>query len=85
MTTLLPISEFRESIIQSLLINDVLCISGGTGSGKSTMVPQYIALYSLERKERITVLVSQPRRVAAVEIANRISSQIGGDLGQRVH
>ena len=83
--TILPIEEFRESIVESLSINNVLCISGGTGSGKSTMVPQYIVLHSLERQERVRVLVSQPRRVAAIEIANRISSQIGADLGERVH
>ncbi len=48
------------------------------------MVPQFLVLDALERSERVKVIVTQPRRVAAVALANRISRQIGGDLGSKV-
>ncbi len=48
------------------------------------MVPQFLVLDALERNEQVKVMVTQPRRVAAVALARRISRQIGGDLGSKV-
>ena len=80
----LPISEFRKSILHSIKNHQVTCISGDTGCGKSTMVPQFIVLDAVERSKRVRVIVTQPRRVAAVSLANRISRQLGEDLGSQV-
>lgn len=81
---MLPIIEFRDEILQSIARHRVTCITGETGCGKSSMVPQFIVLDAADRGKRVRVLLTQPRRVAAVTLARRISRQLGDDLGSQV-
>jgi HrpA-like RNA helicase len=80
----LPIDDFRNEILRSIETNRITCITGETGCGKSSMVPQFIVADSAGRGQRVHVIMTQPRRVAAVTLARRISRQIGSDLGSRV-
>ena len=75
----LPIYLHREKIVDYITRNQVTVVIGETGSGKSTQIPQFLA--PLNRKR---LAVTQPRRVAAVSLAARVSEEYGCVLGQEV-
>ncbi|MDB5187441.1 MAG: hypothetical protein JWM07_913 [Candidatus Saccharibacteria bacterium] len=66
----LPIDAYKGLIQETVLNNRLTIIVGETGSGKSTQVPQY--LYELD----FEVDQTQPRRIAASEVAERIGDEI---------
>ncbi|KAG0002207.1 ATP-dependent RNA helicase dhx29 [Entomortierella chlamydospora] len=75
----LPIYQFRDQLLQLLENNQVLIVSGETGCGKSTQVPQYLAEHMLEtgRGDQCDIVCTQPRRISAISIANRVSEELG--------
>lgn len=75
----LPVSQMRDEIAQAIETHQVVVVAGETGSGKTTQLPK-IAL-SLGR-ERIAH--TQPRRIAARTIAERIAEETGTELGDLV-
>ena len=61
----LPIFEFKKQIVD-LVNTQLFCIiTGETGSGKSTQISQYVLDADLKKR----VVVTQPRRVAAIQMA----------------
>lgn len=78
----LPISERREEIAAMIDANQVVIICGETGSGKSTQLPK-ICL-DLKRGVYGRIGHTQPRRIAARTLANRISSELGTEPGTSV-
>ncbi|CAF0984305.1 unnamed protein product [Didymodactylos carnosus] len=56
-------------------MNGVTIIQGNTGSGKSTQIPQYILNDCVERGEPCSIVVTQPRRIAAVSLCSHVSSE----------
>ncbi|KAF1743190.1 hypothetical protein MXB_2408, partial [Myxobolus squamalis] len=79
----LPIYKYREQLIEALEEYQVIIIEGETGSGKTTQIPQYLyeAGYT-EGKKKIGC--TQPRRVAAMSVATRVSEEMGTKLGCEV-
>ena len=77
----LPIFSHREEILCLLEKFQVLIIVGQTGSGKTTQIPQYILEAGLSSK---VIACTQPRRVAATSIANRVAEEMGVALGSKV-
>jgi ATP-dependent RNA helicase DHR2 len=74
----LPIWARQQDIKKQLQENDVLVLSGETGSGKSTQLPQFL----LESKWCTKcIAVTQPRRVAAISLARRVAEEMGTPLG----
>ena len=69
--TALPISAKRDEIVEAVRANKIVFVMGETGSGKTTQVPQYLCK-SLQRNGRM-IGVTQPRRVAAVNLATRVA------------
>ena len=76
----LPIYPFKQEILEKIKQNRIIIISGNTGCGKSTQVPQYI-YYSDDKN---SILMTQPRRIAAVSIAKRLSNEMGLKLGNKI-
>ncbi|KAL6428532.1 hypothetical protein ACFW04_007875 [Cataglyphis niger] len=82
----LPIIKFRDEILSKLENNQVLLIQGDTGCGKTTQVPQFI-IDSFARNGNATdcnILVSQPRRISAISLADRIAHERGEEVGDVV-
>lgn len=80
----LPIYEMRRTVIEKIRNNDVLIISSETGSGKTTQIPQYIMDDARQRDEKCRILCTQPRRISAVSVAERVSQERGFTLGSCV-
>jgi HrpA-like RNA helicase len=79
-TVELPILKYRAQILRSIEEQLVVVIQGDTGCGKSTQVPQFI----LQSVDRPRVFVTQPRRIAAITLAERVSKELGCTVGGRV-
>ncbi|OON20287.1 helicase protein, partial [Opisthorchis viverrini] len=79
----LPIYKFREALLQAIADHQVLIIEGETGSGKTTQIPQYLyeAGYCVGGKR---IGCTQPRRVAAMSVAARVSQEMNVKLGGEV-
>ena len=72
----LPISAAHNQIIEAIKESQVVIVSGQTGSGKTTQIPK-MAL-ELGRGGRGKQIVhTQPRRLAARTVAERIASEMG--------
>ena len=82
----LPVLEHRDKILELIRNHRVVIIEGETGCGKSTIVPQLILEDALtsSRSKDCKIIVTQPRRVAALRIAERVASERGETLGQTV-
>lgn len=83
----LPIFEAREALIHEVRTNACLVIVGETGSGKTTQIPQYLVEAGLCAGGSGSgggIAITQPRRVAAVTVAQRVAEEAGCGLGGRV-
>ncbi|XP_037076893.1 ATP-dependent RNA helicase DHX30-like [Pollicipes pollicipes] len=82
----LPIRAWRDEIISAVDRHRVLVIKGETGSGKSTQVPQMLLDAWTERGcgADCNIVVSQPRRLAAVSLARRVAELRGEQLREAV-
>ena len=92
----LPASEIAEEVNDTLELNNILVITAPPGAGKSTLLPLTIwsgskHFLSKDEKEKKTthhdhgkVLMLEPRRLAARQIAERMASIIGEPVGKTV-
>ncbi|MFS2004180.1 ATP-dependent RNA helicase HrpA [Duganella sp. CT11-25] len=78
----LPVSGRRQEIAEALMNNQVIIVSGETGSGKTTQLPK-ICL-ELGRGQKGMIGHTQPRRIAASSTAKRIAQELGSPLGEHV-
>ncbi|KAL7565334.1 hypothetical protein ACA910_014614 [Epithemia clementina (nom. ined.)] len=79
---LLPIYKHKRQIIYSIENYGCLIIVGETGSGKSTQIPQYLHEAGWAQ-HGFQIVCSQPRRLAATSLAQRVAEEMGtrsGDL-----
>mmetsp|Transcript_42798 Transcript_42798/g.167228 ORF Transcript_42798/g.167228 Transcript_42798/m.167228 type:complete len:1162 (-) Transcript_42798:1347-4832(-) len=84
----LPVCEKEDEIMEAVNEEDVIVVTGGTGTGKTTQVPQFLyeAGFGDPKSSdyKGLVAVTQPRRVAAMSCARRVSEELGVDLGDAV-
>lgn len=78
----LPVFAFRDQLIKAVHENQVLIVVGETGSGKTTQLTQYFAEAGFANDG--VVGCTQPRRVAAMSVAKRVSEEVGCKLGEEV-
>ena len=78
----LPVSKRAQDLVEALQRHEVLIVAGETGSGKTTQVPKCALLAGLGQHGRI--LMTQPRRLAAVRTALRIAEELGLEVGDEV-
>ena len=71
----LPIAAHREEILQAIASQQVILIAGETGCGKTTQVPQYILEDCWSRGEACRIMCTQPRRLSATSVAERIAQE----------
>lgn len=82
----LPVKTKTEEILKQIDANDVTIIMAATGSGKTTQIPQVILDQWTQqgRGAECNVLCTQPRRLAATSVAERIADERGQQLGNEV-
>ncbi|XP_057307821.1 putative pre-mRNA-splicing factor ATP-dependent RNA helicase PRP1 isoform X2 [Hydractinia symbiolongicarpus] len=79
----LPVWEYRDEFIKMTTENQCVVLVGETGSGKTTQIPQWsLDLVLLGRRKH--VCCTQPRRVAAMSVAQRVADEMDVVLGQEV-
>ena len=77
----LPVSQRREDIQAAIRENQVVVIAGATGSGKTTQIPKMLLELGYGRRGKL-IGHTQPRRIAARSVAQRIASELGQKLGE---
>ncbi|XP_076990147.1 putative ATP-dependent RNA helicase DHX57 isoform X3 [Tamandua tetradactyla] len=82
----LPAWEERETILKLLSKHQVLVISGMTGCGKTTQIPQFILDDSLNGPpEKVAnIICTQPRRISAISVAERVAKERAERVGLTV-
>ena len=78
----LPVSARRDEIARAIRDNQVVVVAGETGSGKTTQLPK-ICL-ELGRGTSAMIGHTQPRRIAARAVADRLAHELGVDLGAQI-
>eukprot|EP00055_Hartaetosiga_balthica_P016205 m.100938 g.100938 ORF g.100938 m.100938 type:complete len:1049 (+) comp9054_c0_seq3:32-3178(+) len=76
----LPVYFYREKFLEAVKNHQILIIVGETGSGKTTQLPQYLVEEGYCKGGK-KVGCTQPRRVAAMSVAARVSEEMGTKLG----
>ena len=75
----LPVSALRSEILEAIKSNQVVVIAGATGSGKTTQIPKMCLELG-----RSSIAHTQPRRIAARAVAERIAEELKTELGDLV-
>ncbi|XP_004346668.1 helicase domain-containing protein [Capsaspora owczarzaki ATCC 30864] len=82
----LPSHSYVKEILSALAANQVVVISGETGCGKTTQVPQFIldALIDQNQGSTCRLLCTQPRRISALSVAERVAVERAEKIGEGV-
>ncbi|KAG7136453.1 pre-mRNA-splicing factor ATP-dependent RNA helicase like protein [Verticillium longisporum] len=80
----LPVHKQRQEFLDKYHSTQILVFVGETGSGKTTQIPQYVLYDELPQRNRKLVACTQPRRVAAMSVAQRVADELDVPLGDEV-
>ncbi|XP_061655818.1 3'-5' RNA helicase YTHDC2 isoform X1 [Phyllopteryx taeniolatus] len=80
----LPVCEHEEEIVRLISENRVVLIVGETGSGKTTQIPQFLLDDCSKKGEGCKMFCTQPRRLAAITVAERVAAERGEAIGKTV-
>lgn len=82
----LPAFKERDALITAITCNQVIIVSGETGCGKTTQIPQFILESEIEssRGALCSIICTQPRRISAMSVAERVAAERGEKLGESV-
>ncbi|KAF2138864.1 uncharacterized protein K452DRAFT_276693 [Aplosporella prunicola CBS 121167] len=82
----LPAWQLEEAIVEAVNKHQVVIISGETGSGKSTQSVQFVLddLYRRQLGEAANIVCTQPRRISALGLADRVADERCGAVGDEV-
>ena len=79
-------THIRNTILTEVNTQPVVIVSGMTGSGKTTQVPQFILESYIEHRmgAGCNIIVTQPRRISTISIAERVAAERGERVGVNV-
>ena len=80
----LPIDEHKEVILTKIMDDRIIMLHGETGSGKSSRVPQRIYEDAKNQGKNCKMMISQPTRIAARSLMNRLRTTMGKLVGVRL-
>ncbi|XP_021770014.1 probable pre-mRNA-splicing factor ATP-dependent RNA helicase DEAH2 isoform X1 [Chenopodium quinoa] len=84
----LPVWQQKEEFLKVLHTNQTIVLVGETGSGKTTQIPQFVLeaveLESPDKRKKMMVGCTQPRRVAAMSVSRRVAEEMDVTLGEEV-
>ncbi|KAH7041898.1 P-loop containing nucleoside triphosphate hydrolase protein, partial [Linnemannia elongata] len=82
----LPAWGFKEQLVKAVKDNSVVIVCGETGCGKTTQVPQFILDSWIQGAigEQANIVCTQPRRIAAIGVAERVAVERSTGIGQQV-
>ncbi|KAJ6810675.1 DExH-box ATP-dependent RNA helicase DExH3 isoform X1 [Iris pallida] len=82
----LPSYSEKDGLLSAIARNQVIVISGETGCGKTTQLPQYVLESEIEsgRGAFCNIICTQPRRISAMAVSERVSAERGENLGETV-
>ncbi|OWM86275.1 hypothetical protein CDL15_Pgr011099 [Punica granatum] len=82
----LPAYKERDALLTAISQNQVIIISGQTGCGKTTQIPQYILESEIDSGNGAlcNIICTQPRRISAISVSERVASERGEKLGESV-
>ncbi|CAN4089642.1 unnamed protein product [Withania somnifera] len=82
----LPAFKVKRDFMEAVANNQVLVVSGETGCGKTTQLPQFILEEEISSLRGVgcNIICTQPRRISAISVAARVCSEIGENLGDTV-
>ncbi|KAL3640746.1 hypothetical protein CASFOL_015714 [Castilleja foliolosa] len=82
----LPAHKERDTLLNIISQNQVVVVSGETGCGKTTQLPQYILESEIEaaRGAACSIICTQPRRISAISVAERVAAERGEKIGESV-
>lgn len=78
----LPVSQKKDVILEAIRDHQVVIVAGETGSGKTTQIPKMCM--ELGRGVRGMIGHTQPRRIAARTVAERVAEELKTPLGEAV-
>ncbi|XP_070385841.1 ATP-dependent RNA helicase TDRD9-like isoform X1 [Dermacentor albipictus] len=80
----LPIMECKEDVLRMVDTYSTVVIRGATGCGKTTQVPQFVLDHCASMGVHCNIVVTQPRRIAAISVARRVCQERQWTLGSIV-
>ncbi|KAJ6970058.1 DExH-box ATP-dependent RNA helicase DExH3 [Populus alba] len=82
----LPAYKEKDVLLKAVSENQVIVVSGETGCGKTTQLPQYILESEIEaaRGAACSIICTQPRRISAMAVSERVAAERGEKLGESV-
>ena len=78
------LTQFSDEFLQLYQQSQILVFVGETGSGKTTQIPQFVLYDDLPQTQGKMVACTQPRRVAAMSVAQRVAAEMDVKLGEEV-
>jgi len=86
----LPMYKYRDEFLNCISENIVTVLCAETGAGKSTQGPQFLLEDALSKKlgDKVSIICTQPRRLSAISLADRVSDEmcvkLGGLVGYQI-
>jgi ATP-dependent RNA helicase DHX57 len=82
----LPAWKHQEEVVSVVQHNRVIVVTGETGSGKSTQIPQFLLddLNTRGLSHAVDIICTQPRRISALGLADRVSEERGEKVGMTI-
>ncbi|KAG2587340.1 hypothetical protein PVAP13_5NG135700 [Panicum virgatum] len=82
----LPAYKEKQTLLEAISQNQVVVVSGETGCGKTTQLPQYILESEIDaaRGATCSIVCTQPRRISAIAVSERVAAERGEKIGESV-